>query len=1393
MLSPFSFVFSWKLACCSLTSFVGFDSFSCSCIISKLRPLVDFPSSCAQVNRFSLRQYLYCLGLPLAVVVTNSLPARSQIQSDGLLGTSINGGSQSGQSCGSGTCLITGGTDAGSNKFHRFTLFDADSTITPITGVKIKTDSKSNIILGIASTSNGFNLNVPLTLLGSSANLFIVSPRGISLSSGASFSNVIDLTLTNRSSLPIGQSQFSVDSSSIEALSLLTGSPSLDRLVNTLNSSAPSITVGGLSLTIDGSLYVHANSDLTVSNSTLGVPTSLDVGGDLTLSDVILSDTSSSSLYSVGDLSIYDSALNNHSLLKVSSGGTLTISDLLSPSDKGVTISNNSSVQIDSVGDFDISNASIVNNDSLVVNVGGDFYADNILGLSGTGVSLDLNTSVSITAGQNIYFYNSSVSGNESAVITSGGFFNAGSLGETGSYVFGNSFDSNSSLSLTAAGDIDIYGSSINDNAMIAISAGGSFSLYGSDLLRNLPYTTDQYLSDFDTVSALPKFSVDAIDAINIIDSSLDSNGPFTLISSTSDVFISNSDFLDNLYPYVESLTGDISIASSQLSRNAFIDFYAMGDAFVFDASVVGNDLVIGAEQGDSVVISSDLEDNIVVIDSGEGDSFVIDSSSVGNVLDVNSEEGDSVISDSDVVDTDVVVDSGQGDSGVFDSNVDISTLDVTSEGGDATIAQTDVFGSDVFAISEAGDIIIASSNVDESVFEAAALVGNINVLSTDFVDNQQLSFSADFDVTMTDSAVSGTEVVSIDAGNNAVLDSSNISDSDLFSIDVGNELQSESSSFSDNEQGSMTVGSEMSIASVNDGDDASISVSRSNDNAVGARSDQQVAVSSSDDQSSAQESGSTDGSSVSASESDSGDESSSSSESATESQDGTDSESETESSSETSSSAAANDESPSEQSSESDSADSADASVPAVQVKALDAGVVETNLKQSLDSNARQVASALGLDDLPQTPASELTPSRISSRLRQARQVYQFLSTRLSRSRQQSLVSAKTDSLLNAPERSVPFNPAYLNITFTKNADLGIGDVDQGFVDLTLITSNGTVVGRRSELSLKDFSTLLRGFYGKITSQRPLAPSSATSEASRLYSLFLEPIDDTLVREQITTVLVSADRGLQAIPFTALARQGEYVVAKTSFSFTPSLSLTDLSVPLSANDTDGILIMGSSQFSKLAPLPFVGQEVQNIQKFYDGLAVTEDQFTSKRVVEDLQTSSQPLIHLATHADFKGGKPNESMIHTRDGFISFEVFKDIRRERQSDPIDLFVLSACRSALGDRDSEMGLAGMALQAGAKSAIGSLWYVDDVATSAFFSKFYRYLSQGMTKSTALSMTQRDFASGSIKISGSDVVDTSGEVLLAGLSTTQKYNYPKDFRHPFFWSGFVLLGTPW
>jgi Uncharacterized protein conserved in bacteria len=53
-----------------------------------------------------------------------------------------------------------------------------------------------------------------------------------------------------------------------------------------------------------------------------------------------------------------------------------------------------------------------------------------------------------------------------------------------------------------------------------------------------------------------------------------------------------------------------------------------------------------------------------------------------------------------------------------------------------------------------------------------------------------------------------------------------------------------------------------------------------------------------------------------------------------------------------------------------------------------------------------------------------------------------------------------------------------------------------------------------------------------------------------------------------------------------------------------------------------------------------------------------------------------------------------------------------------------VLSACRTALGDEQTELGFAGFAFQAGVKSVLASLWYVSDEGTLALMSEFYQQL---------------------------------------------------------------------
>lgn len=127
------------------------------------------------------------------------------------------------------------------------------------------------------------------------------------------------------------------------------------------------------------------------------------------------------------------------------------------------------------------------------------------------------------------------------------------------------------------------------------------------------------------------------------------------------------------------------------------------------------------------------------------------------------------------------------------------------------------------------------------------------------------------------------------------------------------------------------------------------------------------------------------------------------------------------------------------------------------------------------------------------------------------------------------------------------------------------------------------------------------------------------------------------------------------------------------------------------------------------------------------------------------------------------------------------------------PLDLFSLSACRTALGNQDSELGFSGLALQSGARSALGTLWYVDDVAAAAFFIQFYRYLDRGWPKAEALQRTREAFIDGQVRLQGDQLLGPGTQPLLADLTLAEQRRVSRGLQHPFYWAGIELLGTPW
>jgi CHAT domain-containing protein len=388
---------------------------------------------------------------------------------------------------------------------------------------------------------------------------------------------------------------------------------------------------------------------------------------------------------------------------------------------------------------------------------------------------------------------------------------------------------------------------------------------------------------------------------------------------------------------------------------------------------------------------------------------------------------------------------------------------------------------------------------------------------------------------------------------------------------------------------------------------------------------------------------------------------------------------------------------------------------------------------------------------------------------------------------------SAELDSRCSRPiHAGFQYNPAIVSIRFTEAKGRTIDPSFDAFIDLTFIPAKGAIVGRRLELSSARFVGLLRQFYASISRQEAFDLGGSRSASRRLYELLIGPIAEQLQNQNVTTILIAADRGLQGVPFAALHDGKQFFGDRYAFSLTPSLSLTDLK--LHDGTTNRLLTLGASQFNDgLAPLPLVPQELAKISALKTSEVLLNHSFTPKTLLGAASDARYGWIHVATHAEFLPGGPSQSRLFTGTDPLPLSSFSDLRKTRQDNPIDLFTLSACRTALGDSESELGFAGLAIQAGARSAIGTLWYVDDVATSAYFIQFYRYLKQGLPKAEALQATRRDFSRGRVVLSDNKILAANGELLLDNLSAPQQRRVASGLANPYFWAGIEMVGAPW
>jgi filamentous hemagglutinin family protein len=357
--------------------------------------------------------------------------------------------------------------------------------------------------------------------------------------------------------------------------------------------------------------------------------------------------------------------------------------------------------------------------------------------------------------------------------------------------------------------------------------------------------------------------------------------------------------------------------------------------------------------------------------------------------------------------------------------------------------------------------------------------------------------------------------------------------------------------------------------------------------------------------------------------------------------------------------------------------------------------------------------------------------------------------------------------------------------------------DLDE--MEVLIVTADGEPILKRwpvNQARLLRIADLLR--------QEISDPQNRSQNYKRvsqlLYQQLLTPIRPDLQERGVTTLLLSMDQGLRSVPIAALHDGNQFLIEQYQVGTTPSMSLTNTDyVNLRQRSA---LLMGASEFANQSPLPAVEQELKTITETWNQATTQQDQpffLNDAFNLENLQAQRQQLapgiIHLATHADFLPGDVSNSYIQlwgerrlTIDQMPNLGWFT-------APSVELLVLSACRTAVGSPEAELGFAGLAVQAGVRSALASLWYVSDEGTLALMSEFYHHLGQQevTVKAAALQQAQLAMLRGEVSLAG-------GQLQFSGAGADRGVELPSevvgsgvDLSHPYYWAAFTMIGSPW
>jgi CHAT domain-containing protein len=345
----------------------------------------------------------------------------------------------------------------------------------------------------------------------------------------------------------------------------------------------------------------------------------------------------------------------------------------------------------------------------------------------------------------------------------------------------------------------------------------------------------------------------------------------------------------------------------------------------------------------------------------------------------------------------------------------------------------------------------------------------------------------------------------------------------------------------------------------------------------------------------------------------------------------------------------------------------------------------------------------------------------------------------------------------------------AYLEYVVTENI------VGVFIVKRNRVTNEPDIRYLNLPVNVDELRQKVNKFHSMLASRHP----NHRALSRELYQLLMERVAEEL--QNVRTVCIVPDSFLWTLPFQALTtKRGNYLIEQYALYYAPSLSvLHEMNDPTRQTTNNGSLIAFANPMigrdeklnQDLCPLPEAETEVAEVaatvpskwKKILVGREADEKSFKAL-------APSYATIHLATHGVLDNRDPLYSrlLLTKTDGDVENEGSLEAREIMNMHlSADLAVLSACEMGNGRISPGEGVIGMSwafFVAGTRSVVVSQWRVNSTSTSQLMKDFYEALAR-----------RRD------RGNKSEALREASIRLL------------KDprYRHPFYWAGFVLVGT--